>query len=309
LPQLEFGASSASIINDLCERFGVSWILPSDADTTRFLAEYRHELIAASYPVPDKDTFDTLNNKHAFASLCQKLGVPVPRSRLLSSVDDLILHLRDESLKPPLVIKPLDMWGGHGVKLFKKGDPLSALEAIDYQPVLAQQYIDGEDLCAFYFCRNGHAKNEVIYRPALRSIEYLEDDAVRRECRKIIKATQFDGVIGFDIRKSSSGNLYFLECNPRLWYNMELVMLAGLNFVKFGIVNADADLAFNAPLAGKRTIRPAGLLSASPSWFASIADRSAVLRYLAADARVTLLIGWHKILRILGIEPGQERFR
>jgi predicted ATP-grasp superfamily ATP-dependent carboligase len=228
----------------------------------------------------------------------------VPRSRLLSSVDDLILHLRDESLKPPLVIKPLEMWGGYGVKLFKKDDPLSALEAIDYRPVLAQQYIDGEDLCAFYFCRNGHARYEVIYRPGLSSIEYIEDDDVRQECRKIIEATQFDGVIGFDIRKSSNGNLYFLECNPRFWYNMELVMLAGMNFVKFGIVGADADLALNAPLAGKATIRPAGLLYASPSSFASIADRGAILSYLAADARITLLIGWHKVLRAY-----QERFQ
>jgi hypothetical protein len=193
------------------------------------------------------------------------------------------------------------MWGGHGVKLFKNGDPLSVLEGIDYRPVLAQQFIGGEDLCAFYFCRNGRAKDEVIYRPGLGSLEYIEEPDVRRECRKIIETTRFDGVIGFDVRRSRSGDLFFLECNPRFWYNMELVMLAGMNFVKFGIMEADATSALNAPLAGKATIRPSGLLWASPT--ASIAARSATVSYLAADARITLLAGWHKILRTLGIGP------
>ena len=49
-----------------------------------------------------------------------------------------------------------------------------------------------------------------------------------------------------------SSDFYFLECNPRFWYNMELTMFAGLNFVEAGVkVPKLAEQPLNVRFAGK----------------------------------------------------------
>src|SRR6476620_2529165 len=63
-------------------------------------------------------------------------------------------------------------------------------------------------------------------------VQHGTDNAGRRKFRKIIQATNYSGVIGFDLRQRDDGRFVFLECNPRFWYNMELTMLAGANFVR-----------------------------------------------------------------------------
>jgi len=46
--------------------------------------QFCREFEGTCFPVPDEASFTLLNNKHRFTDLCQQLGVPTPRTRLLS---------------------------------------------------------------------------------------------------------------------------------------------------------------------------------------------------------------------------------
>lgn len=295
-----FGEASIPLINALCSRWKIDCILPSDAETTLFLAQHRLALDAACFPVPDEATFTLLNNKHTFTDLCQSLGVPTPRTRLVADKQQLLDLLAAGQLAFPLVAKPLDMWGSFGVHVLESEAALPVAESIQYKPILVQEYIDGADLCAFYYCSGGEALAEVVYRPEADALHYLEHRGIREACTKIIRHVGYDGVIGFDVREGSKG-LAFLECNPRFWYNMDLTMLGGMNFIRIGLQPGRTTAPLEAGLAGRAITRPPHLLRKLPRSWNDVRQQSSLLRYYLADLPMGVRMALHKVLRDFGI--------
>jgi len=258
-----------------------------------------------SYPVPDTSTFDLLNDKSTFISLCQKLEILTPQTEVLSDKQQLLSRIQDGHLKLPLVAKPIDREGSQGVMVLHSGEALGVAGWLGYEPIMAQEYIRGRDLCAFYFCREGKIELEALYHHGGHFIEFIEHQDISQQCRKIIEATNYNGVVGFDIRQRDADYFYFLECNPRFWYNMELAMLAGPNFVEVGVkVPKRVEQPLRTSLAGKVMIRPSGLLRKSPAPRAGIPTRLAVLAYLADDLPMMVSIGLDKALRTFGPTAG-----
>ena len=302
----DFGKTIVPLINHLCATLFIDWVIPSDARTTRFLTESRGMLESKSYPVPDTSTFDLLNDKSTFVSLCRKLDIPTPRSEVIPNKQQLIARLQGGHLKLPLVVKPTNMEGSQGVVFLHPGEALRIATRLRYEPIMAQAYVDGRDLCAFYFCRQGKIELEAIYHHGGYFLEFIEHDDINRQCRKIIEATRYDGVIGFDIRQCDTGDFYFLECNPRFWYNMELTMLAGFNFVEAGVKDPKfAEESLNPSLAGKVIIRPSGLLRKLLAPGPSTPSRLALLAFLMADLSMLVSIGIHKVRRTFEGNYGQ----
>ena len=208
-------------------------------------------------------------------------------------------------MKLPLVAKPINREGSQGVMVLHSGEALGAAGRLEYEPIMAQEYIVGRDLCAFYFCREGTIELETLYHHGGHFIEFIEHQDISQQCRKIIEATNYNGVIGFDIRQRDADYFYFLECNPRFWYNMELTMLAGLNFVEAGVkLPKRAEQQLSTSSAGKIIIRPSGLLRKSPAPRAGIPIRLEVLAYLADDFPMMVSIGLDKALRTFEATAG-----
>jgi hypothetical protein len=300
-----FGRTSIPFINRLCDQLSIDWVIPSDAHTTRFLTENKGALGPKSYPVPDTATFELLNDKSAFIGLCQNLDIPTPQTEVLPNKQQLLDRIQGGHLKLPLVVKPINREGSYGVEVLHDEQALGVADRLDYEPIMAQEYIGGRDLCAFYFCREGTIELEVLYHHGGHFIEFIEHHDISQQCRKIIEATNYNGVIGFDIRQHDAGDFYFLECNPRFWYNMELTMLAGLNFVEAGVKDPKhAKQQLSTSLAGKIIIRPSGLLRKSPAPRVNTPIRLAVLAYLAHDLPMMVSIGLSKALRTIGRAAG-----
>jgi hypothetical protein len=295
LPSGRFGSSSVSSIKELCDDLHVDVVMPGDTLTTRFLTAHAALLGSTSYPLPDTATFDLLNDKSTFLDLCRRLDIPTPMTEVFSERQQLLDRLLKGALKLPVVAKPTTMEGNRGVKILLPGKACEVAAGLEYAPIMVQTFISGRDLCAFYLCRRGTVEAEVLYHNSGHFLEFIEIRDVGRHCRRIIQATNYTGVIGFDIRQRENGALYFLECNPRFWYNMDLVMLAGLNFVELGL--ADAKPRQARGLAGKVMIRPAGLLRPSPAPRGGFGSRLAVLGYLADDLPMMVSIGLNKISR------------
>jgi ATP-grasp in the biosynthetic pathway with Ter operon len=293
-----FDSTSVPFINRLTYQLSIDWVIPSDARTTRFLTENGAMLGPNSYPVPDTATFDLLNDKSTFISLCRKLEIPTPQTEVLADKQQLLSRIQDGHLKLPLVAKPIDREGSQGVMLFHSGKALGMVGRLRYEPIMAQEFIGGRDICAFYFCRKGKIELEALYHHGGHFLEFIEHRDISRQCRRIIEATKYDGVIGFDVRQRDTSDFYFLECNPRFWYNMELTMLAGLNFVEVGVkVPKLCNQPLKTSLAGKVIVRPSGLLRKFPAPQAVNSNRLAVLAYLADDLPMMMSIGINKIQR------------
>lgn len=293
-----FGAHSITFIRRLCEALQIDWIIPSDGPTTRFLTEAAPALGPKSYPVPDTAIFDQLNDKSTFTALCHKLGLATPRTELLPNLYVVRERFQKGNLALPVVLKPIDREGGDGVLVLRREGTLNGVDRLQYSPVLVQEYVEGWDVSAFFLCQEGQVKRQVIYYHGRYFLEFIEDRAIADQCRKIIQATNYSGVIGFDLRQRDDGNFVFLECNPRFWYNMELTMLAGANFVAAGVEGSSIDhKPFNASLGGKVVVRPMGLLKKLPIPPSRQRIRLAVLAYLAADFPLALSTSVSNVFR------------
>jgi predicted ATP-grasp superfamily ATP-dependent carboligase len=276
-----FSAVSVSFIKHLSEKLRIDWIVPSDAATTRFLTVAAAMLGPKTYPVPGTATFDQLNDKSTFVALCQKLGLPTPRTELLPTPDVARERIKEGHLALPVVLKPTTGQGGDGVLILRPDVAPSGVDRLEYAPVMVQEYVEGWDVSAFYFCQEGQVKREVVYYHGRYFLEIIEDKSIAAQCRKIIEAIRYSGVIGFDFRQRDDGSFVFLECNPRFWYNMELAMLAGANFVRAGVDAPSLEEHPSKSLAGKVAIRPMGLLKKLRIPRSRQRIRLAVLAYLA----------------------------
>jgi biotin carboxylase len=224
----------SSTLNEICTVKQIGYIIPSDAITTRYLATVKDHVNARCFPVPTAEVFDVLDNKFLFSQLCQKLALPHPIT-LLAEDEAAILELaRLRQIASPSVAKPLSMYGSLGVTKLVWNKPEELAGRTKYAPILIQNYIDGVDVSAFFLCHKGEEIASVLYRKDDQEVSFLDIPHILEACRKVNRHFRYDGVLGFDIRISPDGSFYFLECNPRFWYNMHVAQIAGLNFVALG---------------------------------------------------------------------------
>jgi biotin carboxylase len=212
-------------------------VIPSDAGTTRFLARHGPSIPARVFPVPDVAAFDALLDKIRFADVCSEVGLPHPSTRLFPTLDALIEALSRGALDLPLIVKPTRSSGGAGVQPLHGSDPVRRLGSVDYAPVLVQELVPGEDVSISVLCHRGAIRASATYR--YRADEGLyqtfHDERVHQLARRIIEHVGYSGVAGFDVRLGPGGQAWLIECNPRFTYNVDVTMLAGINFVSLGL--------------------------------------------------------------------------
>jgi hypothetical protein len=258
-----FELLTVEFVNDVCKRLCIDVVLPSDGETTRWLGMHGSDVAAQCYPVPSAQVFDTLDDKFLFNALCDQVGVPVPKAVLLNDTRQLAAALDAHVIRLPAVAKPTRMWGSFGVVKLEPATARHVAAAIKYTPILIQDYVVGRDISAFFLCRNGIIQAAVIYEKTQKSVNFFNCDSVVTLSKKIIEYFSYDGVIGFDIRECPDSNLFFLECNPRFWYNMDAVRRGGLNFVALGL--NDGSTGKMCALNDMRVDRPRALYS-FPLW-------------------------------------------
>lgn len=235
-------------VNCLVRDLEIDMVIAGDAPSTRFLIANLDLIEGRCFPMPDAATFDQLNDKWAFQALCRTLGIPHPATRLLPNAAALEQEVAKDKIALPFVAKPLSRSGNSGVITFTERSNLDQLKAIDYRPVLVQDFVPGMDLSATVYARAGRLEAFMGYRIHRQVFYTYRDERVLVEIAKVIERSAFDGVCNFDMRVTPEGVIYFLECNPRLFYNVDLAMLAGLNFLTWGLHPAPpGDALFVAP--------------------------------------------------------------
>ena len=280
----------AEQINALVGEIGVDLVLPTDGATTALLASVRDHVAAPCFPMPSAETFATLNNKASFMQVCAELGVPHPASWLATKAELRERHRRG-GLALPCIVKPVSLHGKIGVHQLDQESAGEQIGRIDYEPILVQDFVPGQDLCTSLFCDRGEVLAEVAYTRHRGMFHFTHNAVLSAGARRIARHFAYDGVLAFDSRITPDGaRVEFIECNPRFWANMDIAMLSGINFVELGIgLHTGARVA--APsVRGRRVGNFRGTLSnlARP-WQLSAADIRS-LRYHLADPKVSVLL-------------------
>lgn len=224
-------------INCLVREYGISLVLPADAPSTRSLIAIRDLVQAPCFPLPSLAEFDLLNDKWAFAGLCQQLDIPHPRSTLFADTTALAAAISAGGVEFPLVAKPLSMSGGVGLVLFDGTDTDERLRTINYQPILVQEFIPGQTIGSSVYAHRGKIEAFIAHHYQRRVYTAFPDHRIYSDLEKIVAHRALTGVYNFDMILRPDGAVYYLECNPRFFYKINLSMIAGVNFVAHGLVH------------------------------------------------------------------------
>jgi predicted ATP-grasp superfamily ATP-dependent carboligase len=232
------GSASQDVLDEInrtIQRFKIDVVIAGDAPGTRTVCGLKDKLGAPCFPYPSLEQFDFLNNKWYFTQMCAELGVATPPSRLFTSKNELLRALDAGELTFPCMSKALSMEGNHGIHKLYAQSARVTIETIDYFPVLVQDFIPGEDIGTSVYCENGVVKSYILHILKRATYTTFHDDSVRDAVTKIMKKMGCSGVYNFDMRMTDDGKIYYLECNPRLFFKSNLSMLAGINFVQAGL--------------------------------------------------------------------------
>ena len=240
------GAPSEALardINDAVKRYGIDLVMAGDAPSTRGLIAIRDLVEGICFPAPIEEQFDLLNNKWRFGEICESLGIRFPRTYVIEQREGLETKVRALGLGFPLMAKPLSMDGSNGVIRIDERTASEQLANIDYEPILIQPFIPGDDIGASVYCLEGQIHGFVAH--TFREGEYITfyDRYIFESIEKIVRFTKATGVLNFDMRLAPGGDIWFLECNPRFYFKMAMTMMAGLNFVGLGVKRWGPDSA------------------------------------------------------------------
>lgn len=221
---------AAARLDRAAQDAGAQMVVPGDLPTARFLAGIKPHLETLSFPVSDAAAIEALGTKDRFMELCRDLDVPHPEGTVFSSAGSLREALVAGRLAFPAMLKPLNLTGGLGVTRIDEGNAAQEIARISYAPVLLQSFFEGTDRCISLFCRDGHVLKKAVYEHSRGEFRFLEDGQLEKLAAKVVSALHLTGVIGFDARIDSAGKVWMIECNPRFTFNMDVAMVAGLNF-------------------------------------------------------------------------------
>ncbi|MCE0450288.1 ATP-grasp domain-containing protein [Brevibacillus sp. AF8] len=173
----------------------------------------------------------SLHDKWLFAEMAREVGALVPQTvRVHSSA-----QLREAMLQArgPVVLKPVYSRFAAHVKIV--ADPSSAAgqsmlsEPTVREPWLVQQFIKGKQVCSYAVAREGqltlYADYETTHtagQGASIYFAYSDHPQVRDFVSRFVQRHAFSGQIAFDFIENEQGELYVLECNPRLTSGVHL---------------------------------------------------------------------------------------
>lgn len=210
-----FGAALAGLIR----REGVDLVLPTCEEVFYLAQLWQGDRPPARLFAPSLPLLAEVHDKHRFIGTCARLGLAVPRTRLLTSPADLAA-LRAEA--GDLVFKPVWSRFAAQVLIRPEARALDRIIPSKAAPWVAQDHLAGQEISTYAVAVDGRLVALSAYRGIYRAgkgaavaFAPLVDDAVSRFVARFVEGTGWTGQISFDLMRLPDGRVLPLECNPR----------------------------------------------------------------------------------------------
>jgi predicted ATP-grasp superfamily ATP-dependent carboligase len=229
-------------INKEIEKHNIDLVMPIWEVGIKTLTTHQDKILHKNRLVllPALTDFNAANNKWLLADHLEANDIPYPKSVL---VDEVSQFSKVDSLKFPIIIKPLEGFGGgRGIRMFKTKQDLDKYfltNKFSYSYIV-QEYIVGLDAGCSVLCKEGNILAITMQKENLTDdrkfappagVDLFYDKKVDSDIRKLMKSLNWSGVANIDLRLDKSDNQYkVIEINPRFWGSTEASILAGVNF-------------------------------------------------------------------------------
>lgn len=230
-----------SAIIDAIKKTNADILLPIDVETIRLVAEYKEILsdLIAIAPVPDVNSFDIADDKWLLSLWLKENNISHPKTILFNSTSSLDKVI--STITFPIIIKPRNGSGGKRIEIFQNAEKLQSwYSEFDHsEDFIFQTYIKGYDIDCSVICIEGRILAHTIQKsikystdyPWPYGIEFLENDEVFSNVKKVVEKFKWSGVVHIDLRYDEDINqIKIIEMNPRYWASVAASIFAGVNF-------------------------------------------------------------------------------
>lgn len=222
-------------------------------------------------PYVDKEKFYYGTDKESFYAICERIGVPYPKTHV---IDELDLEL---PFGFPIVIKPSNSMKYHDIDFPGKMKAYICRDQDSYQKIvhdirsngyddslILQEYIPGDDSAmGVVTCYSDHQTGEtklVSFGQTLLedhtpsaignhlSILTKEEDQITENVKKLIKEIGWTGFSNYDVKYDKRDHTYkFFELNARLGRSNYYVTAAGKNTAEYYVADylESADIPYS----------------------------------------------------------------
>jgi predicted ATP-grasp superfamily ATP-dependent carboligase len=250
-PQQDVSGFVARVVDVAAQQSG-TLVLPMTEATTLPLSAQREVLqrAGARLVLPSHDDVLRAFNKEETVRLAASLGIAVPKTMILCSLDE--AHAASEAARFPVVLKPrssVETQSDGAMQV--TGRPRYARNAEELQTVyremsrtcprvLVQEFVDGEGTGYFALMNQGELRAEFAHRrirdvhptgsgSAVR-VSVAPDPQVRTASLAMLQAVHWHGVAMVEFRQVPGGSPVFMEVNGRFWNSLPLACYAGADF-------------------------------------------------------------------------------
>lgn len=231
----------------LAEQFDL--ILPCDDPRIVPLQQHRSRLVDLPLHLLGERVFQIVSDKYASTQLARDLGLNIPRTELLTTLDR-ATHIL-ETFSPPLVLKPISSFTAanlnarHVVRKARSlADACSLLVPMLGQgPVLVQENVPGRGTGLELLAKNGRTlvafQHLRVHEPlhgggsSYRTSIPLHQDLLQAS-RVLIAALRYTGVAMIEFKLDPTSSRWtFMEINGRFWGSLPLAVACGADFPAF----------------------------------------------------------------------------
>lgn len=175
----------------------------------------------------DANTLLLLHDKFRCIQAAQSFGLSVPKTIFIRNKEKLKNMINDNPFERA-VCKPVFSRFSTNV-LFLPEDNETSMKHVTDGPWVYQERIDGTSFCSYSVCVNGNVLAHTVYRSDFRagdgatiSFEHIEHEKIQQWVNTFVEKTNFHGQIAFDFIQNERGEVFAIECNPRLTSGVHL---------------------------------------------------------------------------------------
>jgi len=227
------------------EELGISFILPVHEETFLIAKHRKRFENTVKLAIPPYEQILLAHSKDQLVSICEKLNVNVPKTRILQSIDQ--SSAIPAELDFPLILKPRQGGGNFGIeyvqepKDFEKSYEECLLKYnLTPERVLIQEYIEADQkFSQSYVYSNGemvagfcdiHLRDYPFTGGSGTLRESVHRQDLEHEGKKILDHLHWHGVAECEfITAKKDGKPYLIEINPRIWGGINSAVAAGLD--------------------------------------------------------------------------------
>jgi predicted ATP-grasp superfamily ATP-dependent carboligase len=245
-PRRGTGAFASSLVQQL-ERWPQDAVVPTNGYTTFALAECAGRLAGMTRTaVPDPESIAESQDKYRLSEICRELGIEVPATVAAGTEAELAVAMERTGF--PCVVKFRRGTGAEGLRIFREppgqdprvDDPRQPDLVYDYRRYVVQEFVPGavHDVCAL-FCR-GEMRAAVTQRrlrtyPAAGGVGVdcitTDEPHLVERASVLMKRLKWHGPAQIEfITDETSGRVWLIEVNGRLWGTLGLSVWAGVDF-------------------------------------------------------------------------------